>query len=320
MGYPRCAIRCLSRIQLVCRDLERSTEFYGSAFGFERASELAMKGPELGTLLGITGAAVRGATMQLGRQTVEFIEITPRGLPCPDDLPGTSSLFQHFAIVVDDMRRAMASLSAQKGDWRAISTEVPESLPPSSGGVQAFKFRDPDGHPLELLSFPAGGLPARWQTRKGSLFLGIDHSAISVADSTRSIEFYRRLGLSVVGRSLNSGREQDRLDGLSEVTVAVTALAPARVPPHVELLCYRNSSCTGAYAAINDIAATRLVFDVDGLEALAAPGQQDRSACLREPVEFEGGTWRAMLRDPDGHLLMLEERRVSVSSDRSDLS
>lgn len=35
-------------------------------------------------------------------------------------------------------------------------------LPESSGGVTAFKFRDPDGHPLELLAFPDGKVPSRW--------------------------------------------------------------------------------------------------------------------------------------------------------------
>ena len=46
------------------------------------------------------------------------------------------------------------------------------------------------------------------------MFLGIDHSAIAVSDSARSIAFYEALGLRVAARALNSGHEQARLDGV----------------------------------------------------------------------------------------------------------
>ena len=99
--------------------------------------------------------------------------------------------FQHFAIVVADMALAYRRLCSVSG-WTAISIDGPQRLPPSSGGVSAFKFRDPDGHPLELLAFPDGRWPAQWRARSnGDLALGIDHSAISVSDSARSIAFYQ---------------------------------------------------------------------------------------------------------------------------------
>ncbi len=41
----------------------------------------------------------------------------------------------------------------------------PERLPARSGGVSAFKFRDPDGHPLELLAFPPEAVPPIWRDR-----------------------------------------------------------------------------------------------------------------------------------------------------------
>ena len=48
-----------------------------------------------------------------------------------------------------------ARLSAHAG-WTTISTDGPQLLPASSGGVTAYKFRDPEGHPLELIAFPPG--------------------------------------------------------------------------------------------------------------------------------------------------------------------
>jgi hypothetical protein len=53
--------------------------------------------------------------------------------------------------------------------------------------VTAFKFRDHDGHPLELLAFPEGRVPGPGRTANGTgPFLGVDHTAIAVRDTARS--------------------------------------------------------------------------------------------------------------------------------------
>src|SRR5919198_6386712 len=82
-------------------------------------------------------------------------------------------------------------------------------------GVSAFYFRDPDGHPLEILQFPAGKGLAKWHDSRGRLFLGIDHTAIVVRSTERSLAFYRDLlGLPVAGHSENYGPEQERLNNV----------------------------------------------------------------------------------------------------------
>ncbi len=100
----------------------------------------------------------------------------------------------------------------------------------------------------------------------------LDHSAISVADTARSVAFYESLGLSVVSRSLNTGPEQARLDAVPSPTVEVTGLGfPDGRPPHVELLCYRGEHPrTVSDLAIGDVAATRLVIAMADAEGLAA--------------------------------------------------
>jgi hypothetical protein len=130
--------------------------------------------------------------------------------------------------------------------WTAITRPAPRRLPASSGGVTAFKFRDPEGHPLELLAFQPDTVPPRWREtpHRDGPCLGIDHSAIAVSGTAASAAFYQQvLGFSVVGGSLNRGREQEQLDAVPGAVVEVTALDPGSDhPPHLELLCYRSPS------------------------------------------------------------------------------
>ena len=105
----------------------------------------------LRSYLGKPDATVRLLTLRLGEQEIELVGFHAVGRSFPP-VAGWSPLFQHFAIVVADMAAAYAQLRAQPG-WSAISIGGPQVLPPASGNVTAFKFRDPEGHPLELLAF-----------------------------------------------------------------------------------------------------------------------------------------------------------------------
>jgi catechol 2,3-dioxygenase-like lactoylglutathione lyase family enzyme len=128
-----------------------------------------------------------------------------------------------------------------------------------------------------------------------------------VADTDRSIAFYNRLGLARIASSLNVGRQQEKLDNLLGATVEVTALAPLmQVVPHIELLCYRgNFNRRNLVSNRNDVAATQLVFEVesDALDEIIAV---NRDATISRSITSESGPSRALLRDPDGHLLCLE--------------
>ena len=212
---------------MICGDPDRLADFYEGAFGFVRTGEVSTTGKAFGKLIGIPDATARIVGLQLGKQKIELAATSPSGRSYPHGVSGRSPLFQHFAIVVSDMATVYARLLEYEG-WEPISTDGPQLLPASSGGVTAYKFRDSEGHPLELIAFARDRVPARWPETSAPGCLGIDHSAISIADTERSVRFYERLGLQRAGGTLNSGPEQDKLDDVAAARVEVTVMAPSR--------------------------------------------------------------------------------------------
>jgi catechol 2,3-dioxygenase-like lactoylglutathione lyase family enzyme len=277
--------------------------FYERALGFTSGSRQPLIAePAFGALLGLPGARAQRVSLGLGGQRVDLVQIQPGGRPYPDGVLGPSALFQHFAIEVPDISRAMARLGTQSA-WTSISVGGPQTLPPQSGGVIAFKFRDPQGHPLELISSPQPAVAAKAAR--------ITHSAISVESTARSISFYERLGLVRTGGSLNVGEEQDRLDGIGAARVAVTALSAPLPVPHLELLCYQDRLMRAPVASEpNDVAADWLVFTTSSEAELRRLLRQINVD--GEPTRFADGALRRLVRDPDGHWLCLEVRAASA--------
>lgn len=288
-------------VALVVSDLARSTRFY-AALGFSPVAGADLHGEEWERLYAVFPARLRVARMELGEEHVELVEfVTPRGRAAPSDARSDDRSFQHLAIVVADMDEA----------WRRVSalgihhvSPVPQVIPrtnAAAGGIRAFYFRDPDGHPLELIWYPPGRGDPRWQGPSSSLFLGIDHTAIATADTEASLAFWRdRLGFEVIGASLNEGIEQQRLSGVRGARVRITALRAAK-GPGVELLEYLEPEGGRPWppdAAANDLVQARTRLRVAGAEALAD---------LAEPVELPatdlGFSRAALVRDPDGHTL-----------------
>ena len=200
--------------------------------------------------------------------------------------------------------------------WKRVEAAKPETitegapvlLPPNTGSVTAFKFRDGEGHPLELISFPKGVGDPRWQQGSSGI-RGYDHTAIAVSDLARSVSFYTELlGFHVGGKSLNEGPEQDRLDGLNGTLVNVVALQPVLSrTPHVELLHYRTPQGRSSAAPFpaNDIASVRQVHKVDDLEGLTARLEQAGVSFVSPGiVTLKTGGRGVSLRDPDGHMIV----------------
>jgi catechol 2,3-dioxygenase-like lactoylglutathione lyase family enzyme len=278
--------RRIAGFGLTSPDAVRLMEFYATAFGARHLSSEHLTGTRFERQMGVHGGALRH-TLQLGREAIDIMQFDRPGRPYPRPLSPDDTAFQHFALVVSNMGLGLAQLRGARG-WTPISSGGPQRLPQGSGGVTAFKFQDPDGHPLELLAFPEHAVPPDWKERAAcGIFLGIDHSAISVRNTAISTAFYQSLGFSVTAKTFNHGLEQANLDGLPSPQVEVTALSLAASTPHLELLCYRS----GVYplrqvSASNDVAATRITLATDGRG-------NDIDAVQR------------LIVDPDGHHLLL---------------
>jgi catechol 2,3-dioxygenase-like lactoylglutathione lyase family enzyme len=265
--------------RLTTQNPERLARFYRD-LGFSCDQAPAPIPAEEIALLGLR-AGGRRIALRLGQQRLDLDTFDEPGQPYPSDSSSADLWFQHFALVTNEAAAQWARAKA----WgaQAISSHGAVTLPPSSGGVTAVKFRDPDGHPLEFLQFPTGADHHRM--RAG--ILGIDHSAISVKDARASQAFYEMLGLSAHNPTCNQGSSQDLLDGLSDVEVDVIPMAPQEQSVHLELLGYLNPRGRGCPPVeANDVAATRVVWAADR---------------------------NALLRDPDGHLHELRQERGGIA-------
>lgn len=304
-------VATLISVSLTVSDITEAVAFYRDSLGLMVGAEQTLEDPAWTSLHGLEpGTRVRAADIVIGQQTIQLTEIDPPGKPYPPERASNDQWFQHVALVSGDIAAVWKGLAL--GSPGAITRGAPVTLPPSTGSVTAFKFRDPEGHPLELISFPPGVGDPQWQNKNHSGIIGYDHTAISVMDVARSIAFYTGLlGFKIGGRSLNTGIEQDRLDGLTDCEVDVVTLASASLAtPHVELLHYRrpNGRTSNSEVRVTDVASTRQVHKVNNLDALV--GQlETESVTFVSPgmVTLRGGAKAVAIRDPDGHMITLME-------------
>ena len=308
-------VQAIAAVGFTVSDMERSVTFYRDVLTFELISEVEVDGPEYDQLWGVFGARARIVRMRLGGQELELTEfLSPPDLrPIPAPSYSHDLWFQHFAIVVRNMEEAWARL--RKYHVRQISPR-PQTIPVSNtaaAGIKALKFRDPDGHNLELLWFPEGKGHPRWQQPGRELFLGIDHTAMTVRSTESSLAFYRDLlGLTVAGGTINMGMEQEHLDSLPGARARVTGLTPYLGPPGAEFLEYERPLAGRPMPA--DSRPTDLWH---WQTTLIVSDAEEAALRLKGKVPFvstgvvtlpEGGSElgkRLLIRDPDGHALQL---------------
>jgi catechol 2,3-dioxygenase-like lactoylglutathione lyase family enzyme len=289
--------RSVDSVGFTVSDMDRSIAFFENVLAFEKLSDVEVTGGEYERLQGVFPVRMRVVRLRLGTETLER---------------SNDRWFQHVAIIVSDMEKAYAHLRRHRVEH---ASSGPQRLPDwnlAAGGIEAFYFKDPDGHVLEVLAFPPGKGDPRWQ-RKDALFLGIDHTAIVVADSERSLAFYRDvLGLTVVGASENHGEEQERLNAVFAARLRITALRAGR-GPGVELLEYLAPS-DGRPIPIDerasDIAHWQTTFASESPDAGYAALRTNGAAFVSPgPVALPDRTLGFLrgltARDPDGHVLRL---------------
>jgi catechol 2,3-dioxygenase-like lactoylglutathione lyase family enzyme len=315
---PAAQVLRIAMIGFTVSDMERSVAFYERVFGFKRICETQVAGDAYDMLSGVFASNMRIVHLRLDEQTVELTQyLSHEGRPIPVHSRANDRWFQHMAIVVSDMEEAYQRVRGF--GVRQISLE-PQTIPQENvpaAGIKAFKFRDPDGHALELLWFPADKGNARWHGPADRLFLGIDHTAITVSDTEQSLEFYRDLlGLKLAGGTLNTGITQERLDDVSHARVRISALVPETTPPFIEFLHYENPPSGHPFPlettaadlwhwqtslVVEDVAATVNVLRAAGVRFVSPD-------VVVIPKSRLGFSRAIMVRDPDGHAVRLVQR------------
>jgi catechol 2,3-dioxygenase-like lactoylglutathione lyase family enzyme len=309
-------VQAVAMVGFTVSDMDRSVEFYTRVLDFEKVSDDEVRGPAYEELHGLFGVRLRVVRLRLGDEFLQLSEyLTPKGRPVPPDSRSNDRWFQHVAIIVGDMDRAYARLRRFRVQHASTAPQLLPKTIPAAAGIRAFYFRDPDGHPLEVLQFPPDKGDPRWHRRSDRLFLGIDHTAIVVRSTRASLAFYRDvLGFRVVGESLNSGTEQEHLNNVLGARLHITGLRAPR-GPGIEFLEYLAPTDGRAYpsdARPNDLVHWQTTVLVPDAGAVAEVVRRGEFRLLSPaPVELPdtalGFREGILVRDPDGHAIQLVE-------------
>ena len=157
-----------------CPTCAGSIDFYCGALGFE---------PVPGT-----AAASVGVRLRLGDQHIDLrlaqAPMPPARTRTRPALPACRHRRRRHG------RRLEAAGVARGGEHQPRRSADAACAP---GGVAAFKFRDPDGHPLELIQFPAGVGDPRWQAKSGVLAPDQFRKNVATAHPDERVEYAIKL-------------------------------------------------------------------------------------------------------------------------------
>jgi catechol 2,3-dioxygenase-like lactoylglutathione lyase family enzyme len=310
-------VSVVDAVNMTVSDADRAVDFYSRVLHFEKISDTEVAGETYEHLEGVFGVRMRVVRMRLGDEYIHLTEyLAPKGRPIPVDAHSNDRAFQHIAIIVSDMDKAYAWLRQNKVEHACSG---PQRLPDwnkNAAGIRAFYFKDPDGHPLEVLEFPADKGLKKWHRKSDDLFLGIDHTAIVVEDTDSSLKFYRNLlGLRLAGESENFGSEQEHLNNVFGAHLRITSLRPPS-GPGIELLEYlspRSGQPFPSDERSNDIVHRQTEVVASDAQAaahklIAAHTKFVSSGVVTESDGQLGFRRGLLVRDPDGHAILIEEK------------
>src|SRR5437660_2078602 len=304
-------------IGITVSDMDRTVDFYSKVLTFEKVTDTEVAGENYEHLEGVFGLLMPVVRMRLGDEFIELTEyLAPKGRAISADSRSNDRWFQHVAIIVSDMDKAYRWLRQNKVEH---ASSGPQRLPgwnKNAAGISAFYFKDPDGHPVEVLQFPPDKGLEKWHRPTDKLFLGIDHTAIVVWDTDASVKFYHDLlGMRVAGESENYGTEQEHLNNVFGAHLRITALRGTS-GPGIELLEYlapRDGRPFPSDEHTNDIVHRQTVLltrsaDRAARNLSAAQVNFVSSGVVVNHIEQLGFTKAVVVRDPDGHAVEVEEK------------
>lgn len=311
-------VRRVDAVGITVQEMDRALIFFTKVLPFEKVSEVEVFGTEYEKLKGVFGIRYKKVRLRLGEEEIELTDyLTSGGRAIPEDSKSNDLWFQHIAIVVSNMDSAYARL--RKLNVQHVSTG-PQTLPktiPAAEGIQAFYFRDPAGHNLELIYFPPGKGNPKWQHKTDKIFLGIDHTAIGVSSTERSKKFYGDLlGVLYQGESFNLGTEQEHLNNVEGATLHISG-NKATEGMGVEFLEYVNPKNGRPYpkdARADDLVHWETLMTTDSIELVFAKLKKNNADFVSNGIinlpsntySYKKGFY---VRDPDGHVVGIFEKK-----------
>jgi len=303
----------INAILFVVSDLDSALSFFCHVLDCQEIERSMQSGNLFQNLYKLDDQKNEMVRLSLGKECIYLLHLSsPSIKPYPLDVCGNDLSFQHIALVVSNMEKAYQRLMQHK--IKGISPS-PQTIPEwnkAAAGIQAFYFRSPIHYPLELIYFPSGKGNPRWQQEINTLFLGIDHTAITVADTKTSLKFYRDLlGFQVVGGSLNYGETQEKLSGVSGAKVEITALHSRQGQGiGLEFLHYlfpKNAHSTLSPVSPSGQARMHLMVEVEHFSDLEKKLREANISILSEGELYIDNRARRSLiiNDPDGHRLII---------------
>ena len=311
------AVQGVDTVAITVSDMDRAVDFYSRVLTFQKLSDVEVTGQDLEHLSGVFGVRIRVVRMRLGEESIELDEyLAPKGRPVPVDSRSNDRWFQHIAIIVSDMDKAYARLRENKVEHASSGPQTLPAWNKNAGGISAFYFKDPDGHPVEILHFPPDKGAEKWHRVSDKIFLGIDHTAIVVADTDASVRFYRDLlGMHIAGESENYGTEQEHLNNVFGAHLRITALRGAE-GPGIELLEYvapRDGRPFPADERANDVVHRQTVLVTKNADEAARQLSRSKanfvsSGLIANQNGELGFSAAFIVRDPDGHAVEIEQK------------
>lgn len=313
----------VERVSITVSDLQKAVVFYTTLLDFKKTGEYTLSNDQVRQLFGLTDPSLQAtvAQLQLGAEKIELMAFVGNstGRAIPADSRSNDRWFQHIAIVVNDMDKAYQRLRAAKVTYVSSSPQTLPDYIPAAAGIAAFYFRDPDGHNLELIHFPAGKGNPKWQQSNGPLFMGIDHTAIGIADTDQGLDFYKDdLQFQIGGQSENYGTEQEHLNQVFGAHLLITGLH-ADQGFGVEFLSYIAPPGGRPYPADSrpdDLWHWHTTVKVNGLAPLYEKLQTEGYTLVSNGItNLSDRTKAFMARDSDGHAVLFLEDQPATNAD-----
>ena len=137
----------------------------------------------------------------------------------------------------------------------------------------------------------------------------MDNVGIVVEDLGATIEFFRELGLELVGQGMIEGEWAGRVTGLGEQQVEVAMMRTPDGHSQLELSRFLRPPIVADHrtAPVNALGYLRVMFAVDDLEATLERLRPHGAQLVGEVVDYQGVYRLCYIRGPGGILIGLAQ-------------